>query len=70
MHQDIVRDNPEVEMEGRRFRGMNPGRTGVNVTVGASYSLTEDWSVNASYTGEVVENATSHSVNAGATYKF
>ena len=70
LHQDIARNNPKVEMEGLRYSGMNPGRTGLNFTVGASYELTEKWSVNASYTGEFVENANAHSANVGASYKF
>jgi hypothetical protein len=71
LHHDIVRDNPEVRVpDGRRYHGLNPGRTGINITVGGSYALSEQWSLNASYTAEIVENATSHSINAGATYKF
>ena len=70
MHQDLVRHNPTVTTPDARYRGMNPGRTGLNFTVGASYSLSDQWSVNASYTGEIVENANAHSVNVGATYKF
>ena len=70
VHRDLVRHNPKVSMGGLRFGGMNPGRTGLNFTVGASYELTDQWSVNASYTGEVVENANAHSANVGATYKF
>ncbi len=45
-----------------------PVRTGINFAIGGSYALSDLWSVNASYTAEVVENA--HSVNVGATYKF
>ena len=70
LHQDIARNNPSVSMEGTRYTGMNPGRTGLNFTVGASYELNDKWSVNASYTGEFVENANAHSANVGATYKF
>ena len=70
LHQDIARNNPSVSMEGVRYTGMNPGRAGLNFTVGASYELSDKWSVNASYTGEFVENANAHSANVGATYKF
>ncbi len=71
LHQDIVRDNPEVRSPfGQRYHGTNPGRTGINLTIGGSYALSDQWSVNASYTAEVVENANAHSVNVGATYKF
>ena len=70
VHQDLVRHNPGVTTPDARYRGMNPGRTGLNFTVGASYSLTDQWSVNASYTGEIVENANAHSASVGATYKF
>ena len=70
LHQDLVRNNPTVSMEGMRYTGMNPGRTGLNFTVGTSYELNDKWSVNASYTGEFVENANAHSANVGASYKF
>ncbi len=71
LHQDLVRDNPEVRSPfGQRYHGTNPGRTGINLTIGGSYALSDQWSVNASYTAEVVENANAHSVNVGATYKF
>ncbi len=70
LHQDIARNNPTVDTDAGRFRGMNPGRTGVNFTVGASYELNDKWSVNASYTGEVVENANAHNASVGASYKF
>ncbi|MBQ2380650.1 MAG: autotransporter domain-containing protein, partial [Akkermansia sp.] len=70
LHQDIARNNPTVDTDADRFRGMNPGRTGVNFTVGASYELNDKWSVNASYTGEVVENANAHNASVGASYKF
>ena len=70
VHHDAARNNPSVSMEGSRYTGMNPGRTGLNFTVGASYELNENWSMNASYTGEFVENANAHSANVGASYKF
>ena len=70
VHYDAARNNPDVEMNGKRYTGMNPGRAGLNFSVGASYDLSDDWSVNASYTGEFVENANAHSANVGATYKF
>ena len=70
LHQDVVRHNPVTNFDGYRTQGMNPGRCGVNVTVGAGYSISEHWSLNASYTGEFVENANIHSANFGASYKF
>ncbi len=70
VHQDMARSNPTVSMEGVRYTGMNPGRMGINFTIGASYELSDKWSVNASYTGEFVENANAHSANVGASYKF
>ena len=70
LHQDMARNNPSVSMEGVSYTGVNPGRMGLNFTVGVSYELNDKWSVNASYTGEIVENANAHSANVGATYKF
>ncbi len=66
-----MRDALEVTSpSGQRYRGTSPGRTGINFTIGGSYALSDQWSVNESYTAEVVENANAHSVNVGATYKF
>ena len=70
LHQDVVRHNPITDFDGSRTGGMNPGRFGFNITAGATYSLSEHWSLNASYTGEFVENANIHSANVGASYKF
>ena len=37
LHQDLVRHNPTVT--DARYRGMNPGRTGLNFTVGDTYKF-------------------------------
>ena len=53
-----------------RTHGTTPGRVGLNLSVGAQHQLSEDWSLNASYSLELMENSTSHSLNVGASYSF
>ncbi len=67
---DMVRHNPTATVGDYRSRGANPGRAGLNLSVGGSYQLNEDWSLNASYKLELMQNQTSHSANVGATYSF
>ena len=67
---DMVRNNPTAVIGDYRTRGTNPGRVGLNLSVGAQHQLTEDWSMNASYSLELMENSTSHSLNVGASYSF
>ena len=67
---DMVRNNPTAAIGDERTHGTNPGRVGLNLSVGAQHQLSEDWSVNASYSLELKENSTSHSLNVGASYSF
>ena len=67
---DMVRHNPTADMGGVRERGANPGRAGINFSVGATHALNEKWSVNANYNLELMERANSHSANIGTSYKF
>lgn len=67
---DMVRNNPTADLGGYRAHGANPGRAGINLGVGATHQLTEDWSVNASYNFELMQNVTTHSLNLGASYSF
>ena len=67
---DMVRNNPTAVIGDYRTHGTNPGRVGLNLSVGAQHQLTEDWSVNAAYSLELMENSTIHSLNVGASYSF
>ncbi len=67
---DVVRNNPTADLGGLRSHGTNPGRAGMNLSVGASHRLNDDWSVNATYNLELMQNITSHGLNVGATYSF
>ncbi len=67
---DVVRNNPTADLGGLRSRGTTPGRAGLNLSVGASHRLNHDWSVNATYNLELMQNITGHSLNVGATYSF
>ena len=67
---DVVRNNPTAALGGLRSHGTNPGRAGMNLSVGATHRLNDDWSVNATYNLELMQNITSHGLNVGATYSF
>ena len=67
---DIVRDNPATHIGGTCRSGSNPGRAGMNMTVGAMHALNESWSLNANYNMELLPRANSHNASVGATYHF
>ena len=67
---DVVRNNPTADLGVLRSHGTNPGRAGMNLSVGATHRINDDWSVNATYNLELMQNITSHGLNAGATYSF
>ncbi len=67
---DMVRNNPTADLGGMRLRGSNPGRAGINLSVGAVHCLSDDWSLNASYSFELMQNVIGHSLNVGASYSF
>jgi len=67
---DIVRDNPATHIGGTCRGGSNPGRAGMNMTVGATHVLNENWSLNASYNMELQPRANAHNATIGATYRF
>ena len=67
---DMVRHNPTSDVGGVRERGANPGRAGINFSVGGTHALNDKWSVNANYNLELMERANSHSANIGASYGF
>ena len=67
---DMARNNPTATVGDYLSRGANPGRAGLNLSVGASYQLNDSWSLNGSYSMELLQNQTSHSANVGATYSF
>ena len=67
---DMLRDDPSASIGSYTAEGAAPGRFGVNLSVGATHKLTDDWYISGGYTFEMMENATSHSLNLGASYKF
>ena len=67
---DVVRNNPTAYLGGLRSHGTNPGRAGMNLSVGATHRINDDWSVNATYNLELMQNITSQGLNVGATYSF
>ena len=67
---DMVRHNPTAELGGVRSKGSNPGRAGINFSVGGSHALNENWSVNAAYNLELMQHTNSHSANIGFSRSF
>jgi opacity protein-like surface antigen len=66
-----MRHNPGVVLDGFTYgTGANPGRIGGDVTVGAQYGLSEQWTLRGSYSFEAAENNRVHNVNVGAVYSF
>lgn len=67
---DLMRNNPEVMMDGLRGSGENPGRSGVGIDVGATYRINERWSTSANYSYSTMDGSTEHRLNVGASYSF
>lgn len=67
---DMLRENPSATVADYRMKGVNPGRIGVNVGVGVTHQLNENWSLNASCNFELLEHANSQSGSVGVSYSF
>ena len=67
---DMVRNNPSIEVNGLRGSGANPGRQGVGVEVGANIRIGERWSVNANYSFNAMDDSNEHILNIGAGRTF
>ncbi|MBR1982757.1 MAG: autotransporter domain-containing protein [Akkermansia sp.] len=70
---DVQRDTPEVTAAGRRVitdKASMPGRSAVQLNVGANWQITDSWDLNAGYTAEIRDKATQHDVNVGVGYTF
>ena len=71
LRQDVVRDNPNVMVDGFRYgTGANPGRFGGSISAGVEHKLNDDWKVRANYSFEVADDQNVHSFGAGASYSF
>ena len=67
---DMVRNNPIIEVNGLRGSGANPGRQGVGVEAGATIRLGEKWSASANYSFNAMDDANEHVLNIGASRTF
>lgn len=67
---DAMRHNPHVDDSGMRLEGTNPGRIGGVFSLGADYTITDQWSLRGGYSFDVAEDNTEHNVNAGVHYSF
>ncbi len=67
---DMVRNNPSIEVNGLRGSGANPGRQGVGVEAGATIRLGERWSANANYSFNAMDDTDEHILNIGASRTF
>ena len=67
---DMVRDNPSVEVDGLRGSGANPGRQGIGLEAGATFRLGEKWSTSASYSFNAIDDSNAHVLNIGVSRTF
>lgn len=70
VHNDAMRHNPEVIVDGFSYGVANPGRLGGTITAGVAYDINDEWTLRGSYSFDAAKHSTEHSVNAGAIYKF
>lgn len=67
---DMLRNNPSIEVNGLRGSGANPGRQGVGVEVGATIRLGKQWSASANYSFNAMDDSNEHVLNIGASRTF
>lgn len=67
---DAVRHNPTAAIGTYRSKGANPGRAGMEFSLGGRYEISDNWSVNASYNLELLRRANNHSANVGLSREF
>ena len=67
---DMVRNNPSIEVNGLRGGGANPGRQGVGIEAGATFRIGERWSANANYSFNAMDDSNEHVLNIGASRTF
>ncbi len=67
---DMVRNNPSIEVNGLRGSGANPGRQGVGVEAGATIRIGEKWSASANYSFNAMDDSNEHVLNIGAGRTF
>ncbi len=67
---DMVRNNPSIEVNGLRGSGANPGRQGVGVEAGATIRLGEKWSADVNYSFNAMDDSNEHVLNIGAGRTF
>lgn len=67
---DMVRNNPTVEINGLRGGADNPGRYGMGIEAGATYRIGERWSSSVNYGFNTMDDSREHRVNVGASYSF
>lgn len=67
---DMVRNNPSIEVNGLRGCGANPGRQGVGVEAGATIRIGEQWSASANYSFNAMDDSNEHVLNIGASRTF
>ncbi len=67
---DMVRNNPTIEVDGLRGNGANPGRQGVGLEAGVTIRLGEKWSASANYSFNAMDDSNEHVLNIGASRTF
>lgn len=67
---DMVRDNPTIEVDGLRGSGANPGRQGIGLEAGATFRLGEKWSTSAGYSFNAIDDSNAHVFNIGVSRTF
>lgn len=67
---DVYQQAPRAYGYGARVKGSSPGRSGVRVSAGTAYLLSERMSLQGSYAIEAQDKATDQSANVNFRYDF
>lgn len=70
VHGDALRQDPSPNAGPVSREGSNPGRMGIQARFNASYRMSRQWSLQASYACEITENDQSHNASMGVLFQF
>ncbi len=70
LHNDVMRHNPNLNVESTSFHACNPGRFGGSISAGATHQINAFWNVFGNYTVEAADNHVDNQINVGASRSF
>lgn len=70
LHNDVMRHNPNLNIDNSSFHACNPGRFGGSISAGATHQINAFWNVFGNYTVEAADDHIDNQINVGASRSF